>query len=95
MQGAAKDGDRYFIAMSYGRNSRSTLKVGNSAKWSEYSFAPGLEDLHVSKTSDNLWLLTEFGENERYDTTAKRQHLNGAGGNNARVVLAIRRGEFE
>jgi hypothetical protein len=84
--------DVLWIACSYGRARSSLLHVvelNRDHKTMEgiklvghrqLKFPPGLEDLHVSKTSDNLWLLTEFGPHE------------GIGNN--RVVFAIKRSSF-
>jgi hypothetical protein len=54
--------------------------VPSGQSWRVYKLPPGLEDLHASKSSNNLWLLTEFGPNE--------------GSGNNRIVFAIRRDQL-
>jgi hypothetical protein len=81
-----------WISCSYGRNHESHLHIieanTSNCKIKDVSFKknriieypPGLEDLHLAKTSDNLWLLTEFGPHE---------------GNNNRIVFAIKKNKIK
>ncbi len=80
-----------WISCSYGRYNESHLHALKATKGNCYNsgvsieknttfiFPPGLEDLHLAKTSSNLWLLTEFGPHE---------------GSNNRVVFAINRNKI-
>jgi len=71
MQGAASENGILWVASSYGRGSSSNLRVGRytpgvapgNSKFRRFSYLPGLEDIHISK-SGNIWLLTEFGPHE-------------------------------
>lgn len=68
--------DILFVASSYGRENKSRLQVVNMNKgecytkgigmtnYRELLYPPGLEDMHISKDSKNIWMLTEFGSNE-------------------------------
>jgi len=81
-----------WISCSYGRNNESHLHVLESniddcinseisiIKNKIITLPPGLEDLHLAKTSENLWLLTEFGTHE---------------GNNTRTVFAINKNKIK
>lgn len=78
-----------WVASSYGRFNRSHLHITNINAESCYdrgfgltnyrtiTYPPGLEDMHVSLTSDNIWMLTEFGPHE--------------GSSNNRVVFATKK----
>ena len=76
-------------ASSYGRNGISHLHITTfnrdscsnrgpqMGETSVVTYPPGLEDIHISKSSSNLWMLTEFGPHE--------------GKGNNRVVFVTRR----
>lgn len=70
MQGAVSENNYLWSTHSYGRSNRSHLHVdcyspGDSTGYKRrWSYPPGLEDMHRSLTSDNLWMLTEFGPHE-------------------------------
>ena len=82
-----------WLSCSYGRNNNSHLhiietNIGDCLdseisidKNKTITFPPGLEDMHLAKTSENLWLLTEFGPHE--------------GNNNNRTVFAIKRNKIK
>ena len=77
------------IATSYGRSNKSHLHVMRTNKEKCYkegfdiksdrilNYPPGLEDIHVALTSQNVWMLTEFGPHE--------------GSSNNRVVFAVKK----
>jgi len=92
MQGSASYDNKLWIVCSYGRDKPSHLyygeyRLGSSPKISNFSkteFPPGLEDIHTSKTSENLWLLTEFPPSQG----------SYQGVPNERKVFAIRRNKI-
>ena len=71
MQGAASDHGNLWIASSHGgkKENRSVLHFGkyipgnvpDLSQFKKLHYPPGLEDIHISLTSDNIWMLTEFG----------------------------------
>ena len=77
------------IASSYGRGNNShlhTMRIGDESCYQSgmnvknnrvITYPPGLEDIHMAKTSSNVWMLTEFGPHE--------------GSSNNRVVFAVKR----
>ena len=77
-----------FTTSSYGIKNESHLHITNISSaecytdgsgmtnYRELSYPPGLEDMHVSKDSKNVWMLTEFGPNE--------------GSKNNRVVFTVK-----
>ena len=96
MQGAASGltsrGHTLWVASSYGRCNDSHLHIANFSpghcnspdreisNLRVLTYPPGLEDLHLSQTSEDLWMLTEFGPHE--------------GQKNNRVVFAVQRREL-
>lgn len=96
MQGAALASSRaagydrnFWISASWGRGHDSTLYYGqlntNTCEFTKIAsqkkiYPAGLEDIHYALTSDNIWMLTEFGSNER-----------ASGHNNNRVVFAVKK----
>ena len=85
MQGAASENGNLWIACSYGRKNKSQLYYGNYtpgdipdlSRFKELHYPPGLENIHISLTSDNIWMLTEFGPHE--------------GSSNNRIVFATKK----
>lgn len=75
MQGAVSKANRLWISTSYGQFRNSALHEGEinsegKAKLSNFrkiQLPPGLEDLHISSTSENIWTLTEFGPHEGFN----------------------------
>ena len=74
LQGAGSENGTAWISQSFGRNKKSKLLIRRikfeSGRYRlsgdrKVKYPPGLEDIHVSKTSDNIWLLTEFGPKEK------------------------------
>lgn len=92
MQGAASSDGMLWIACSYGRDNPSRLHFGNCmpgespalSNFSETEFPPGLEDIHASQSSENLWILTEFPP-----TQGEYKGIP-----NERKVFAIRKSQF-
>lgn len=84
MQGVVSGNGRLWVACSYGRYNRSRLYWGaytpgetpDLSRFTEIHYPAGLEDMHMSKTSDNIWMLTEFGPHEGFS--------------NNRLVFAVR-----
>ncbi len=96
MQGAGADGRYLWTTHSWDRKYKSHLHVdcyepgrsiGIEKSW---VYPPGLEDIHISKSSDNIWMLTEFGKkegrgNNRDVFATKRSKLKPRGGCNLRL----------
>lgn len=84
----SKKDDLLFTTSSYGSRNKSHLHIVNISSKDSYrdgrgmtnyrvvEYPAGLEDMHITKNSDTLWLLTEFGPKE--------------GRKNNRVVFAIK-----
>lgn len=70
MQGAVSEDNYLWTSHSYGRSNPSHLHVdcyrpGDSTGYTRrWTYPPGLEDMHRALTSDNIWMLTEFGPHE-------------------------------
>ena len=74
MQGAAAADSHLWISTSFGRYGKSHLYHGtftpgetpDLASFKKTPYPPGLEDLHLSPSSNQLWMLTEFGSCEGF-----------------------------
>ena len=93
MQGAVSDDNALWLAASYGRKNESHLHIAtlddtdpcSYNKNKSISYPPGLEDMHISRTSGNLWMLTEFGPCE------PKNVLGLCLGPNDRIVFATKK----
>lgn len=74
MQGAASEEGHLWISTSFNRYRKSHLyhgaytpgEVPDLTIFKKTTYPPGLEDLHLSPSSDHLWMLTEFGSREGF-----------------------------
>ncbi len=91
MQGAGAEHGYLWTTHSYGRNWDSHLHVdcyrpGQIPNYRKrWTYPPGLEDIHISQSSNNIWMLTEFGtaegsDNNRDVFATKRFRLRPSGG---------------
>ncbi len=82
MQGATSFGSNIWIARSYGKGNESEIvsacedPMAGMGRYNKarYTYPPGLEDLHASFSSNNLWMLTEFGPHEREGPDGESNH---------------------
>ncbi len=92
LQGAASDAGVLWTTSSNGRSHNSHLHLdcftptdlsSQTISGDRIVYPPGLEDMHVSAGSDNIWMLTEFGPDEKNSTIGSKT--------NHRVVFAVDR----
>ena len=83
MQGAGSHKGNLWISTSWSKNP-STLYYGkvtpgstrlDLSRFRSKRYPPGLEDIHVSKSSGNIWTLTEFAPSRLVVFAVKRWKL--------------------